>query len=59
MIISQGIELAMANRRWQVIAKMKAAKLIEEIGADWVFLSVADAVDDLLRLKINNGFNRC
>ncbi|KAL3630496.1 hypothetical protein CASFOL_023480 [Castilleja foliolosa] len=47
MIISQGIELAMANPRWQVIAKMKAAKLIEEIGADWVFLSVADASIDV------------
>ncbi|GFP94678.1 low affinity sulfate transporter 3 [Phtheirospermum japonicum] len=58
ILISQGIELAMANPRWQVIAKMKAAKLIEKIGAGWVFLSVADAVDASLRLKIN-GFNSC
>ncbi|KAL8058367.1 hypothetical protein ABFX02_03G013500 [Erythranthe guttata] len=57
-LISRGIELAMANPRWQVITKMKASKFIEKIGPGWIFLSVSDAVDASLRLK-SNGFNSC
>ncbi|KAG8377336.1 hypothetical protein BUALT_Bualt08G0022600 [Buddleja alternifolia] len=57
-LISQGIELAMVNPRWQVITKMKAAKFVEKIGSGWIFLSVADAVDASFRLK-TNGHNIC
>ncbi|KAI3465053.1 hypothetical protein Pfo_021716 [Paulownia fortunei] len=57
-LISLGTELAVANPRWQVITKMKAAKFIEKIGSGWVFLSVADAVDASLRFKMN-GPNSC
>lgn len=48
----------MVNPRWQVITKMKAAKFIEKIGAGWIFLSVADAVETSLRLKMN-GLYTC
>ncbi|KAK6115442.1 hypothetical protein DH2020_007711 [Rehmannia glutinosa] len=58
ILISRGMELAVANPRWQVITKMKAAMFIEKIGTRWIFLSVADAVDICLHLKIN-GFNSC
>ncbi|KAH6800252.1 slufate transporter 2 [Perilla frutescens var. hirtella] len=56
-LISRGIELAMANPRWQVIAKMKAAKFIEKIGAGWIFLCVADAVEASLRLKMSGLYS--
>ncbi|KAK4489924.1 hypothetical protein RD792_000572, partial [Penstemon davidsonii] len=44
-LISQGVELAVANPNWQVINKMKASKFIEKIGSGWIFQSVADAVN--------------
>lgn len=56
-LISRGIELAMVNPRWQVITKMKAANFIEKIGSGWIFLSVADAVETSLRLKINGLYS--
>lgn len=48
----------MANPRWQVVTKFKAAKLIEKIGAGWIFLSVGDAVEASIRLKLS-GFYSC
>ncbi|KAL0432740.1 UNVERIFIED_CONTAM: Low affinity sulfate transporter 3 [Sesamum latifolium] len=57
-LTAQGIELAVVNPRWQVITKMKAAKFVEKIGANWIFLTIGDAVDVALRLKIN-GLNNC
>ncbi|PIN07375.1 Sulfate/bicarbonate/oxalate exchanger SAT-1 and related transporters (SLC26 family) [Handroanthus impetiginosus] len=57
-LTSQGIELAIANPRWQVITKIKAAKFVEKIGPGWIFLSVSDAVETSLHLKIN-GLNNC
>ncbi|KAI3459995.1 hypothetical protein Pfo_016658 [Paulownia fortunei] len=57
-LIAQGLDLAVVNPRWQVISKMKAAKFIEKIGGGWVFLSIGDAVDASLRLKMN-GLNSC
>ncbi|KAL0392315.1 UNVERIFIED_CONTAM: Low affinity sulfate transporter 3 [Sesamum radiatum] len=57
-LTAQGIELAVVNPRWQVITKMKAAKFVEKIGANWIFLTIGDAVDVALRLKIS-GLNNC
>ncbi|KAL8523564.1 hypothetical protein ACS0TY_013511 [Phlomoides rotata] len=54
---SRGTQLAVANPRWHVIAKMKAGKLIVKIGLEWIFLSVADAVEASLRHKINGLYN--
>ncbi|XP_057794619.1 low affinity sulfate transporter 3 [Salvia miltiorrhiza] len=52
-LISRGIELAVANPTWQMITKMKAANLVEKMGAEWIFLCVGDAVEASLRLKMN------
>ncbi|KAL3845845.1 hypothetical protein ACJIZ3_003248 [Penstemon smallii] len=52
-LISQGVELAVANPNWQVINKMKASKFIEKIGSGWIFQSVADAVNASVCLKMN------
>ncbi|KAB1205455.1 Low affinity sulfate transporter 3 [Morella rubra] len=49
MLVSDGIELAMANPKLQVIHKLKLAKFVEKIGREWVFLTVAEAVDACLR----------
>lgn len=57
-LVSQGIHLAVANPRWQVITKMKAAKLVEKIGGGCFFMSTADAAEACLNLK-TNGFNNC
>ncbi|KAL0284701.1 UNVERIFIED_CONTAM: Low affinity sulfate transporter 3 [Sesamum angustifolium] len=57
-LTAQGIELAVVNPMWQVITKMKAAKFVEKIGANWIFLTIGDAVDVALRLKIS-GLNNC
>ncbi|XP_068641606.1 low affinity sulfate transporter 3-like [Aristolochia californica] len=47
-LISQGLELAMANPRWQVIHKLKLANFVEKIGSEWIFLTVAEAVNACL-----------
>ncbi|KAK8552231.1 hypothetical protein V6N13_120643 [Hibiscus sabdariffa] len=56
-LVSQGIKLAIVNLRWQVIHKLKLSKLVEKIGAEWIFLTVAEAVDACLAYKsaINNS----
>ncbi|KAE8666827.1 Sulfate transporter 2.2 [Hibiscus syriacus] len=55
-LVSRGIKLAIVNLRWQVIHKLKLSKLVEKIGADCIFLTVAEAVDACLasKLAINN-----
>ncbi|KAH6768331.1 slufate transporter 2 [Perilla frutescens var. frutescens] len=58
-LIAKGVELAVVNPKWQVITKMKAAKFIERIGEEWVFLSMGDAVEASLRLKMNAANNSC
>ncbi|XP_042014309.1 low affinity sulfate transporter 3-like isoform X2 [Salvia splendens] len=59
-LISRGIELAVANPRWEMISKMKAAKVVEKMGSDWIFQSVGDAVEASLRRKMNvNGLYAC
>ncbi|KAL8030325.1 hypothetical protein ABFX02_14G279800 [Erythranthe guttata] len=57
-VTARGLELAMVNPRWQVVTKMKASKFIEKIGAGWIFLSISDAVDASIHLKMN-GLNTC
>ncbi|KAK6940125.1 STAS domain [Dillenia turbinata] len=49
---SRGIELAIANPRWQVIHKLKLAKFVDKIGAKWVFLTVSEAMDSCLVSKL-------
>ncbi|KAM0971303.1 hypothetical protein ACFX13_019510 [Malus domestica] len=43
-LISEGIELAVANPRWQVIHKLKLSNFVEKIGGR-VFVTVGEAVD--------------
>ncbi|PHT50741.1 Sulfate transporter 2.1 [Capsicum baccatum] len=50
--VSQGIQLAIANPRWKVINKLKAAKFLDKLGKGWIFLTVGDAVDACLNTKM-------
>lgn len=45
MLVSVGLEVAMANIRWQVIHKLKVANFLDRIGKERVFLSVREAVE--------------
>ncbi|XWS15046.1 hypothetical protein CRYUN_Cryun35bG0060700 [Craigia yunnanensis] len=56
-LVSLGIKLAMVNLRWQVIHKLKLAKFVEKVGAEWIFLSVGDAVDACLASKLASTSN--
>ncbi|XVF64723.1 hypothetical protein PTKIN_Ptkin09bG0190200 [Pterospermum kingtungense] len=51
-LVSLGIKLAMVNPRWQVIHKLKLAKFVEKIGAEWIYLTVGEAVDACLASKL-------
>lgn len=37
--------MAVASPGWQVIHKMKLARLINGIGEDWIFLTIGEAVE--------------
>nr|GME04815.1 low affinity sulfate transporter 3-like [Ipomoea batatas] len=50
--VSQGTQLAMSNPRWKVIEKLKAAEFVNKVGGGWIFLTVADAVEACLHLKM-------
>ncbi|KAI6689349.1 hypothetical protein NL676_026177 [Syzygium grande] len=43
-LVSVGLEVAMANIRWQVLHKLKLANFLDRIGKERVFLSVGEAV---------------
>ncbi|KAI4337727.1 hypothetical protein L6164_016108 [Bauhinia variegata] len=51
-LLSRGLQLAMVNPRWVVIHKLKLAHLVDKIGKQWLFLTVAEAVDACLTSKI-------
>lgn len=42
------VQLAVVNPGWQVIHKMKLARLVEMIGGAWIFLTVGEAVEAFL-----------
>ncbi|KAF8404550.1 hypothetical protein HHK36_009437 [Tetracentron sinense] len=44
-LVSSGMELAIANPRWQVIHRLKLAKFVDKIGGERVYLTVGEAVD--------------
>ncbi|KAM0952910.1 putative SLC26A/SulP transporter, STAS domain, STAS domain superfamily [Dioscorea sansibarensis] len=54
-LASLEIQLAIANPGWQVIHKMKKAKLVDRIGRSWIFLAVPQAVEACLALKKESG----
>ncbi|RVW56189.1 Low affinity sulfate transporter 3 [Vitis vinifera] len=56
-LVSHNINLAVANPRWQVIHKLKLAKVVDKIGKDWIFLSVGEAVDACSSKMVN--FSSC
>lgn len=56
-LVSHSIHLAVANPRWQVIHKLKLAKVVDKIGKDWIFLSVGEAVDACSSKMVN--FSSC
>ncbi|XP_021896081.1 low affinity sulfate transporter 3 isoform X1 [Carica papaya] len=49
-----GIQLAIASPRWQVIHKLKSSKFIERTGRGWIFLSVGDAINTCIHSKQTN-----
>ncbi|KAI0507656.1 hypothetical protein KFK09_013783 [Dendrobium nobile] len=51
---SFGIQMAIVNPGWQVIYKMKLARLVERIGVSWIFLNVGEAVEACLSYKEDN-----
>ncbi|KAG5573284.1 hypothetical protein H5410_063050 [Solanum commersonii] len=51
-LVSQSIQLTIANPRLRVINKMKTAKCFDKLGKGWIFLTIGDAVDACLSLKI-------
>ncbi|XP_020595950.1 low affinity sulfate transporter 3-like [Phalaenopsis equestris] len=51
---SLGIQMAIVNPGWQVIHKMKLARLVEKIEVSWIFLTVAEAVEACLSYKEDN-----
>ncbi|KAI4307356.1 hypothetical protein L6164_030556 [Bauhinia variegata] len=51
-LLSRGIQLAMVNPRWVVIYKLKLAHFVDKIGGQWLFLTVAEAVDACLTSKV-------
>lgn len=53
MIYLTGLQLAVANPRWQVITKLKTAKFVDKTEAGLFFFNIADAVEYCLRFKIN------
>ncbi|XP_007018861.2 PREDICTED: low affinity sulfate transporter 3 [Theobroma cacao] len=56
-LVSSGIRLAMVNLRWQAIHKLKLAKFMEKIGAEWIFLTVSEAVEECLASKLESTNN--
>ncbi|OIS95701.1 PREDICTED: low affinity sulfate transporter 3-like [Nicotiana attenuata] len=51
-LVSRTIQLAIGNPRLRVINKMKTAKCFEKLGKGWIFLTIGDAIDACLSLKI-------
>ncbi|KAK6773220.1 hypothetical protein RDI58_028458 [Solanum bulbocastanum] len=51
-LVSQNIPLTIANPRLRVINKMKTAKCFDKLGKGWIFLTIGDAIDACLSLKI-------
>ncbi|OVA07001.1 STAS domain [Macleaya cordata] len=51
-LVSFGLQLAIANPRWQVIHKLKLAKFVDKLGSGWVFLTVSEAVDACVGSKM-------
>ncbi|CAL4938058.1 unnamed protein product [Urochloa decumbens] len=50
-LLSHGIQMAIASPGWQVIHKMKLARLIDGTGEAWIFLTVGEAVEACLASK--------
>ncbi|XP_057442129.1 low affinity sulfate transporter 3-like [Lotus japonicus] len=48
---SRGVQLAIVNPRWLVIHKLKLAHFVDKIGKEWIFLTVAEAVDGCVSSK--------
>jgi low affinity sulfate transporter 2 len=44
----------MANARCFVIPKLQVAHIVDKIGKEWVFFTVAEAVDACLSYKFAN-----
>ncbi|XP_028113815.1 low affinity sulfate transporter 3-like isoform X2 [Camellia sinensis] len=56
-LVARGIELAVANPRWQVIDKLKVAKFVDKIGKGRIFLTVSEAVDTWFESKMVGSYS--
>ncbi|KAF5955200.1 hypothetical protein HYC85_008056 [Camellia sinensis] len=56
-LVARGIELAVANPRWQVIDKLKVAKFVDKIGKGRIFLTVSEAVDAWFESKMVGSYS--
>ncbi|PKI40637.1 hypothetical protein CRG98_038986 [Punica granatum] len=50
-LISCGVELAVANPKWQVLHKLRVSNLTSKIGGR-LFLTVKEALDSFLTTKL-------
>ncbi|GJY21781.1 low affinity sulfate transporter 3-like protein [Tanacetum coccineum] len=55
-LLSGGIKLAIASP-WQVIHKLKVAKLVYKVGRDCIFVTVNEAIDSFVGPKFNGPAN--
>nr|AAN59770.1 Putative sulfate transporter [Oryza sativa Japonica Group] len=53
------LQMAIAKPGWQVIHKMKLARLVDGIGEGWFFLTVGEAVEACLANKAGNALECC
>uniref|UniRef100_A0A0E0KA05 STAS domain-containing protein n=1 Tax=Oryza punctata TaxID=4537 RepID=A0A0E0KA05_ORYPU len=58
-MVCLGIQMAIARPGWQVIHKMKQARLVDGVGAGWFFLTVGEAVEACLGNKAGNALECC
>lgn len=52
------LQLAIANPKWQVVQKLKVAKLVDRIGRGRIFMTVGEAVAASIKTKLTS-LNNC
>jgi low affinity sulfate transporter 2 len=43
--------MAIAGPGWQAIQKMKLAGVVDQVGGDWIFLTVGEAVEACVTMQ--------
>jgi low affinity sulfate transporter 2 len=50
-LASLSIQMAIAGPGWQAIQKMKLAGVVDQVGGDWIFLTVGEAVEACVTMQ--------